>query len=334
MTVTTTEDLAQRYPNVPGPVPRKLDDVPGWLTVTDNMLFEYLLTRQTKVEAPGDLCEMGVYQGRSAIHIGRYRQPGEKFTVCDLFDFARDEETIRPGARKAYATLTQDTFERNYLAFLDELPTVVRGLSEVITEHVEPGSCRFIHIDASHMYEHVHGDMLSARKLLRENGVVVFDDYRTEHCPGTAAAVWEAMAKYDLNAIACSANKFYGTWGDATKIQDDLIAHVATLGNHRCDVQEVMGQRLVRLAKVNPKTPANSDAKAAVKPAANASESAALLAQSQEVLETAQRVLRNAASQSRRPGKPDPNAPAWRRMTVAVLPPVVTGMIRKQRRGN
>jgi len=327
-----SQNLTERYPDVPGPVPLKLDDVPGWLTAADNMLFKFLLTRQTQVEAPGDLLEMGVFQGRSAIHMGSFRRPGERFTVCDLFDFARDEETIRPGARKAYANLTQDTFERNYLAFHSELPVIVRGLTEVITEHVAEGSCRYIHIDASHMYEHVHGDAISARKLLRPDGIVVFDDYRTEHCPGTAAAVWEAMATDGLQVIAVSANKFYGTWGDAKAIQDDLIEHVATLGNFRCDLQQVMGQRLVRIAKVTPKAPA-ADTRQAAKTPVNATESAALLAQSQEVLLTAQRVLRNAASQSRA-SRPDPNRPAWRRMTVAVLPPVVTGMIRKQRRGN
>jgi hypothetical protein len=259
--------------------------------------------------------------------MGMFRLPGERFTVCDLFDFARDEETIRPGARKAYQSLTQDMFERNYLAFHDELPIIVRGLTETIVDHVAPESCRFIHIDASHMYDHVHGDSQAAQMLLRPDGIVVFDDYRTEHCPGTAAAVWQAMATQDLKAICVSANKFYGTWGDQKRIQDDLIEYVSTLSDHRCDIQQVMGQRLIRLAKVSPKAAPAAPAKAAP---ANLSDPAALLAQSQQVLQTAQRILRESPQVPAQPGRPSVGS-AWRRMTVAVLPPVVTGIIRQRR---
>jgi methyltransferase family protein len=323
----TTLPPVDRYPNVPGPTPKRLGDVPGWLTSTDNMLFTFVLSRQNRVQEPGDLLELGVFEGRTAIHIGSYRKLGEQMTVCDLFDFARAEESIRPGARKAYANLTQETFERNFLAFHQELPMIVRGLSETIAGHVAPGSCRFIHIDASHMYEHVRGDMLNARSLLRPDGVVVFDDFRTEHCPGTAAAVWEAMAVEGLRVICVSPNKFYGTWGDPKAIQDDLIEHVATLSDLRCDIQQVMGQRLVRLAKIAPST-------AAGKPAGGGQ--ADLLAQSQQVLATAQRVLHEAGSKSNPPKSITSRSntsrgPAWRRATIAILPPVITGAIRQRR---
>ena len=77
------------------------------------------------------------------------------------------------------------------------------------------------------MYEHVRGDLLASRKLLQPTGVVVFDDYRTEHTPGTAAAVWEAMATEGLAVVCVSANKFYGTWGNASTMQDQLLSIVA-----------------------------------------------------------------------------------------------------------
>src|SRR5262249_22806874 len=83
---------------------------------------------------------------------------------------------------------------------------------------------------------------------------VVFDDYRTEHCPGTAAAVWEAMATDGLKAVCVSANKFYGTWGDPKAVQDELIEYVPTSADYRCDIQQVMGQRLIRDSRSPPKS--------------------------------------------------------------------------------
>jgi hypothetical protein len=268
---------------------RSLDDVPGWLKTTDMLLFEWLLTTAGP-SGPGDLLEIGVFQGKSAIHIGRFRREGETFWVCDLFDLARDEMSIHPGARRGYADLTQETFERNYLSFHDKLPVIVRGKSESIVDHVRAGSLRFAHIDGSHMYEHVRQDLLSARTLLRPDGVVVFDDYRTEHCPGTAAAVWEGAISEGLRPICVSANKFYGTWGDPDPIQERIIELVDRRADHRLDVQDVLGRRLIRVFRV--------------------AKRAAWLA---------------------RPAASAVPAKRWRRVAVAVLPPVITHAIRARR---
>lgn len=253
-------------PNVSDKKPRSLDDVPGWFRLTDQLLFEWILSWQKRNEPPGDLVELGVYQGKSAIHMARLLQDGERFTVCDLFDDARDEATIREDARHAYRTLSQQQFEDNYLAFHPELPVVVRGLSSQILQHVEPTSCRFMHIDASHMYEHVREDTAAARKLLRSGGVVVFDDYRTEHTLGTAAAVWEALITDDLHPICASAMKLYATWGDAAPLQREIFERVASRTDHTVDVYTIFGQqRLLRVVPV--KAPAKQAAKPAPAPA-------------------------------------------------------------------
>lgn len=273
----------------PPPV-SSLDEVPGWLTHTDKILFRWLLQRKE----PGDLLELGVYQGKTAIHMGSYLRSGEKFTVCDLFDLARDEDSIRPGARRAYADLTQAQFERNYLSFHDRLPTVVRGRTDQILDHVAPGSCRFIHIDASHTYQDVRHDVQAARQLLTPTGVVVFDDYRTEHTPGTAAAVWEAVANEGLRVICLSANRFYATWADPTPIQDRMISWLQRRDDHYCDLQDVLGQRLLRVVRIRKQPPPD----------------------------------RGRASDRQRSA----GGPAWRRAAVAVLPPVVTEAVRRSRR--
>lgn len=73
--MTVTDDAAQLSP--------ALDDVPGWFSRTDQQLFEWFLTHP---HASGDLLEMGVYVGKSAILLGQHLRPGESLTVCDLFD--------------------------------------------------------------------------------------------------------------------------------------------------------------------------------------------------------------------------------------------------------
>ncbi|WP_020377699.1 class I SAM-dependent methyltransferase [Candidatus Microthrix parvicella] len=231
-------------------LPKKLDDVPGWLSYGDQLVFQWLLEWQSRTQEPSDLVEVGVYKGKSAIHLGRFLRDGERLTVCDLFDVAGSEETIRDDVRRAYASLSQDEFESNYLAFHDELPEIIRGLSSLITDHVSAGSCRLVHIDASHMYEHVRGDTFAAKEMLRQDGIVVFDDYRTEHTVGTAAAVWEAIANDGLNPIACTAMKLYATWGDPVPAQNEIRAQVSQRTDYKLD--PVFVQRDLPVLRVVP----------------------------------------------------------------------------------
>jgi len=182
--------------------PMTLDDVPGWLSPVDRDLIRLLTDWQVRTQPPGDLVEFGVYLGKSAIVIGEAVQPGETFTVCDLFggdpaDAANEREN-----QASYSTLTRRKFESNYLRFHRSLPVVLEMSTADAAKKLAPSSVRFLHVDASHLYEHVSYDVDAARDMLRPDGLVVFDDFRAKHTPGVAAAVWEAMFTKGLRPIA------------------------------------------------------------------------------------------------------------------------------------
>jgi hypothetical protein len=224
--------------------PRRLDDVPGWFPVLDQMLFTWLLTRQT---SPGDLLEVGVYLGKSAILLGHHRREGERYTVCDLFEGEAPDDANRAESDKSYGSLTRRAFEENYLSFHDELPRILQGPSSLVPGEVPPRSCRFVHIDASHLYEHVHGDIGAARQALLPGGVVVLDDFRSEHTPGVSVAAWEAVLNRGLRPICLSTQKLYATWDDPIPVQEELLAVLRERDDCRLSVQQAAGHRLVRL---------------------------------------------------------------------------------------
>jgi hypothetical protein len=124
---------------------KALDAIPGWFWYADRQLFEWVLSRP---DVAGDLLELGVYLGKSAVLVGSHLRPGETFTVCDLFESEAPEEANHAETTRSYPALTRDRFERNYLAFHDAPPTVVHGPTSVILDHVAPASCRFVHVDA------------------------------------------------------------------------------------------------------------------------------------------------------------------------------------------
>ncbi|MEU6478166.1 class I SAM-dependent methyltransferase [Streptomyces sp. NPDC047017] len=301
--------------------PRCLDDVPGWLPVLDQTLFDWFLDRQETAGTRGDLLEVGVFMGKSAIFIGRHRQPGEKYTVCDLFEGDAPDDANRAESTKSYSALTRDAFEANYRSFHDELPRVLQGPSSVVSAEVEAGSCRFVHIDASHLYEHVHGDIGAARDLLLPGGIVVLDDFRSEHTPGVSIATWEAVLSRGLNPVCLSTQKFYGTWGDPEPVQEALLAMVRQRSDCHLSVQQAAGHRIIRLKSKGmtaPVFPPSRYAEEAARTAPGTPEPAP--------------VPEPAAAAPAVPARRVPRrASRARRVAVDLLPPVVTRAIRRAR---
>lgn len=230
------------------PTPRAFSEVKGWFSAYDQVLFDWFLTRQNNDAASsGDLLELGAFMGKSAIFLAGYLRDGEEFTVCDLFDSPPPDDENLSEVRDSYPTLTRRGFEANYLAFHEKLPTLIQAPTSVVADRVRAKSCRFIHIDASHLYEHVAQDVASSRLVAAPDAVVVFDDYRSAHCPGVAAAVWAAVVTEGLRVIAVSASKLYATWGDPEPHQAALLSWLEGRSDLWHGVDIVAGRPLVRI---------------------------------------------------------------------------------------
>ena len=229
-----------------------LGDVPGWFFEQDQALFAWFLERQNGLAVSGDLLELGTYLGKSAILIGNYVVDGQKLTVCDLFEDPAQDGDNDAEMRQYRPTLTRLAFERNYLAFHPALPTIVHGPSATISDHVAPQSCRFAHVDASHLYEQVDVDIRACRAFLHADGLLVCDDFRAPHTPGVAAAVWSAVTSGELHPICLSDSKFYGTWGHVESIQSDLTTWLDAFGPQTYERQRIADNTVIRIVSWNP----------------------------------------------------------------------------------
>lgn len=210
----------------------EFNDVPGWFMPIDQAAFTWILQYQNHNEPEGALVELGVFKGKSAILMGNFRRPNEVFTACDLFDDITTSDAADDGEKRFFKTqsLTQAEFEKNYLSFHADLPRIVKGPTATVTRFVAPDTARFVHIDAGHTYDLVREDTASARAMLRENGVVVFDDYRKSNTMGTGAAVWEAILNEGLKPILNTEFKLYATWGDPAPLQENIRKRAAESG--------------------------------------------------------------------------------------------------------
>ena len=89
-----------------------------------------------------------------------------------------------------YAGLTRQRFEANYRRFHDRAPEVLQGRSDELLAGIAAQSARIIHVDGSHSFDAVTGDLEEACRIASANAVLIFDDITTTHTPGVAAAVW------------------------------------------------------------------------------------------------------------------------------------------------
>lgn len=220
------------------------DNFSGGLWDPDLGMFRFLLEQTARRLEGGDLAEIGAAWGHTAVLIGGGKAPQETFTVVDLWEAdGADAENSRENAQ-SYSGLTRAAFEANYLRVLPELPVVVQDYSSAIVDHAAHGSHRFIHVDASHLYEHVRVDATSSRLLAKPGGVIVFDDFRAEHCPGVGAAVWEAVVNDGLRPFAVTPGKLYATWDDTVDwrpvLADWLPGFGCTIDRHQIHGHEVL----------------------------------------------------------------------------------------------
>lgn len=209
--------------------------VPGWFHNIDRVLFDLVLTEiKESAESTGDFLELGAYFGKSALFINKYLDSGRSLHVVDLFEdvgtfLGSDDPSI-----KGYldAGLSRNEFERNWKLFFTKLPVIHQSRTSAAIRELAGSSIEFLHIDALHTFEGCLQDIVESKRVMRPEGIVVIDDFRTEQHPTVGAAAWSAVLQHGLNPIFCSPHKLYCTWGNAASwlgTVSALLGHVRSI---------------------------------------------------------------------------------------------------------
>lgn len=205
-----------------------LASVDGWFDHVDYLAFTTILAAQS---GTGDIVEVGPFLGRCAVVLGGSVRTGESLKVVDLFGQpARDEENAIEVAWNSYGSLSRKAFEENFLAFHAWLPDIHVGESADLLRSLEPGSVRFAHVDGSHAFPTVAEDLDLIRVALAHDGVVVIDDFRTEHAPGVAAAIWPLVHEGLLVPFALTPQKLYSALGPQERLSEAVAESALAVG--------------------------------------------------------------------------------------------------------
>lgn len=189
---------------------KQVRSIPGWFSYQDQFVFDILLQYQKSCGIRGDLLEIGVYLGKSAIVLGAFKNVHEEVIVCDLFQGVSDSTDNDIENFSSYSDLTRAAFEANYERCIGDLPRIFDGSSLNLWNEFQHHRFRFIHIDGSHLYEFVKSDLnFAIETIISAGGIIVMDDFRAQHTLGVSIALWEAVLSKKLKPIIFSAAKVY-----------------------------------------------------------------------------------------------------------------------------
>lgn len=169
--------------------------VDGWFFPVDAYLFGFIDELQKREGIRGNLFEIGVHHGKTALFLARmkatYEGVVEILGVCDVFD---QQELNRDHSGEG----NREIFERNMRDY--EFRIFVKE-SSALTSVDTTTRCRFVHIDGGHRAEDVMNDLATAERALLPDGIVALDDLFNPNWPGVSEGFYRFIASRP-NALA------------------------------------------------------------------------------------------------------------------------------------
>ncbi len=207
----------------------KIFAIPGWLAREMLVTLDSLLDFQKQKKVSGHHLEIGVYRGRLAALMNLHRARKEQLFLVDPV-MPKDEI-------KGYLADTGADMENiHYLDIFSQQLPAVQGWASLAS------TMRFIHIDGEHTRVAVLHDLRAAEPLLRDNGIIVVDDFFNAQYPQVTQGVFEYCAAntdrivllmHGFNKVILCRPKYYAFYQSwlTEKLTQDLWAegHEATL---------------------------------------------------------------------------------------------------------
>lgn len=177
------------------------EGVEGWFFPIDAFLFAIVDEIQKREGIRGNLFEIGVHHGKTALFLSRMSEPGELLGVCDVFEQQElNRDHSGEGSRELFLRYMRELGGR-------EDVRIFAKLSSALTGEDTTAQCRFVHIDGGHRPEDVINDLQVAGRALLPDGVVAVDDVFNPSWPGVSEGFYEFLRGGLFVPLAIGGNK-------------------------------------------------------------------------------------------------------------------------------
>jgi hypothetical protein len=228
---------------------RSTRDVEGWFFPIDAYLFALVDRIQKDEGIPGNLFEIGVHHGKTAIFLGRAAARDELVGVCDVFGEQHfNVDRSGEGSHELFAANM-----RKLGNIAENRVRIFACRSDALTTADTTTACRFFHIDGGHRPNDVYDDLRTAVAALLPEGVVAVDDLFNSNWPGVSEGFYQFVREHPLALapILIGGNKVFLTRPAAAHIYerhwagsvswDDLVESAA----YRFEPKEWLGREVM-----------------------------------------------------------------------------------------
>ena len=172
---------------------RRTRKISGWFSAGAASLFAILNQVQGKNRITGNLFEIGVHHGKSAIFLAYLRNSAsEQLGVCDIFE---NQVPSSGSSGQGDREMLLSNFREHFSDSESFLHVYAKPSAKLTLDEVTSG-CRIIHIDGCHLFEDAAKDLQLAASALHSQGAIVVDDAFHPDWPGVTEAVIHFLSRH------------------------------------------------------------------------------------------------------------------------------------------
>ena len=179
--------------------------IEGWFSPDAALMFMAYNELIAEQGIAGDVLEIGVHRGLSAVALAAMRREGATFVAIDLFDQLQDQNVSASGRG------SRAHFERNMTAFFGDIGFVqcIAAASSAIGATNLGSRFSFCHVDGGHTAKETYDDLELCSRILLPGGLLALDDYFNPAFPGVCEGAIKFWLAHDqvLTPIAAGFNK-------------------------------------------------------------------------------------------------------------------------------
>lgn len=188
-------------------------NIPGWNN--DRILYE-LSRFSSQVPKNGNILELGALFGRSTYVLGHNKHPSVKLHVIDIWGNlyldsfktvyfhdkkcpTKEQQLIESKFKKDPDRLDREDFYNLWKHYTQDIENIesYRGFTNMSNENFPDFD--FIFHDAGHSFEDVYNDLYHWFPKLKNNGIIIVDDYEIVQFPEVVKAVDLFVEEKKLN---------------------------------------------------------------------------------------------------------------------------------------
>jgi predicted O-methyltransferase YrrM len=200
------------------------NSIPGYFLFDAALMFLAYNQLIAAQGVTGNVLEIGVHHGLSAIIVAAMARPDRKFIAVDLFEDLQDHNVSGSGSGNERAFLSN---MEKFFADLSFLKTI-KGNSASLSADALGSEFSFCHIDGGHTPEETYKDLDLCSRVLMPGALLALDDYFNPAFPGVCegANQFRLERRDKLKPIAIGFNKvLFQRTGSNSNLESSFRSH-------------------------------------------------------------------------------------------------------------